>query len=61
MPLYNYKCAICGQEETRVAGLDDHMAVCVSCGGVMLRTDENLWGPYFKIQDAGSPFLQRLP
>jgi predicted nucleic acid-binding Zn ribbon protein len=47
MPLCEYGCLECRARETRVAGLDDHAAVCVVCGGVMLRTTEGLFQAYF--------------
>lgn len=56
MPFYEYQCVDCGNREPRVAGLDDHTAICMACGGLMLRLDEDLFGPYFDsaqaIQDA---------
>jgi hypothetical protein len=30
-----------------VAGLDDHTALCVDCGGIMLRVDEDIFQAYF--------------
>jgi putative FmdB family regulatory protein len=50
MPMYEYQCVDCSQREVRVAGLDDHVALCVECGGLMLRLDEDLFQAYF---DAG--------
>ena len=47
MPAYNYHCVACGAADLRIAGLDDHVAVCVDCGGMMLRTDDDLFAPYF--------------
>jgi len=47
MPTYNYQCVACGAADLRIAGLDDHVAVCVDCGGMMLRTDDDLFAPYF--------------
>lgn len=46
MPAYNYQCFTCGAQEEIVGGLDDHVAHC-TCGALMLRTDEDLFGPYF--------------
>jgi putative FmdB family regulatory protein len=40
MPLYEYQCVDCGQCDQRVAGLDDHFALCVACGGLMARLDD---------------------
>jgi len=47
MPAYNYRCVACGAADLRIAGLDDHVAVCVDCGGMMLRTDDDLFASYF--------------
>ena len=48
MPLYEYQCVDCGSRDQRVAGLDDHTAICVSCEGLMLRLDEDVFEPYFE-------------
>ena len=53
MPLYNYRCVDCGADDCRIAGLDDHVAVCVDCGGMMLRTDDDLFAPYFERLSGG--------
>lgn len=45
MPIYNYRCVDCGQEDTRLAGPHDHAALCTECGGLMLRTDIELFAP----------------
>ncbi|MHB9071972.1 MAG: FmdB family zinc ribbon protein [Desulfobaccales bacterium] len=47
MPIYEYQCLGCPAQDKRVAGLDDHTAFCIQCGGVMLRQDEDLLHPYF--------------
>jgi putative FmdB family regulatory protein len=47
MPIYDYKCVDCGGQDQRVAGLDDHTALCTKCGGLMLRLDEDVFLPYF--------------
>ena len=47
MPLYLYRCTDCNSEDQRIAGLDDHTALCSGCGGLMLRLDENLFKPNF--------------
>ncbi len=47
MPLYDYQCLDCGSRDSRVAGLDDHMAICSHCGSLMLRMDDDLFSPYF--------------
>jgi hypothetical protein len=51
MPLYEYACVDCKAQDQRVAGLDDHTALCLSCGGIMLRLDEDLFTPYFLSPD----------
>jgi len=48
MPIYDYQCVDCGDRELRVAGLDDHTALCHQCGGLMLRLDEDVFQPYFE-------------
>jgi putative FmdB family regulatory protein len=48
MPIYEYQCVDCSGQDQRVAGLDDHTALCTQCGGLMLRLDENLFQPYFE-------------
>ena len=48
MPLYDYQCVDCGSQDQRVAGLDDHTAICVKCEGLMLRLDEDVFTPYFE-------------
>lgn len=47
MPAYTYKCINCGVEEVRIAGIDDDTALCVNCGDLMLRLDEDIFRPYF--------------
>ena len=47
MPTYHYRCVDRNCEDQRIAGLDDHTALCSACGGLMLRLDENLFKPYF--------------
>jgi hypothetical protein len=47
MPLYCYRCMDCGCWDRIVAGIDDDAAYCIRCGGLMLRTSNNLLGPYF--------------
>ena len=46
-PLYRYHCVECHESEPRVAGLDDHTALCIQCGSLMLRLNDDLFGPYF--------------
>jgi putative FmdB family regulatory protein len=48
MPIYEYQCVDCGGRDQRVAGLDDHTALCTQCGGLMLRLDEDVFQPYFE-------------
>jgi len=48
MPLYLYRCIDCGTIDPRIAGLDDHTALCVKCGGLMFRLGDDLFAPYFK-------------
>lgn len=45
MPIYTYKCTDCGQEDQRIGGVDDHCALCLECGGIMLRLDADVWAP----------------
>ena len=47
MPLYSYECTDCHKREPRIAGADDHTALCVACGGLMLRLDLDVFEPYF--------------
>lgn len=48
MPIYEYQCVDCGRPDHRVAGLDDHTAICIHCGGLMLRLNEDVFQPYFE-------------
>lgn len=48
MPIYEYQCVDCRGRDQRVAGCDDHTALCVECGGLMLRLDEDIFRPYFE-------------
>lgn len=43
MPIYEYQCVDCTATDKRVAGIDDHTALCVNCGGLMLRLDEDVF------------------
>jgi hypothetical protein len=47
MPIYDYQCLYCGNCELRVAGLNDHMAICTQCGNLMLRSEEDFCWPGF--------------
>ena len=58
MPRYYYQCAHCQIRDTRIAGLDDDLAVCHWCGQVMLRLDLDLFGPYFG-EPAAAPGPQK--
>ena len=49
MPVYEYQCVDCGNRDERLAGLDDYTAICVQCGGLMLRLDEDAFTPYFAV------------
>lgn len=48
MPIYSYQCVDCFRQDSRVAGLDDHTAICSRCGSLMLRLDEDIFAPYFQ-------------
>jgi len=48
MPIYEYRCVDCHGLDQRVAGLDDHTALCTQCGSLMLRLDEDVFQPYFE-------------
>jgi putative FmdB family regulatory protein len=48
MPIYEYQCVDCIDRDQRVAGLDDHTALCSQCGGLMLRLDEDVFQSYFE-------------
>lgn len=45
MPIFEYICGDCGAKDKRVAGIDDRFAICVSCGGLMIRLDEDVFKP----------------
>jgi hypothetical protein len=47
MPAYHYQCVECQKREVRIGGVDDHLAICVCCGHLMLRLDHELFVPYF--------------
>jgi putative FmdB family regulatory protein len=55
MPIYEYQCVDCGGRDQRVAGLDDHTALCTQCGSLMLRLDEDVFRPYFEEASPQSP------
>lgn len=51
MPIYQYGCVDCRAVDQRVAGIDDHAAICAQCSGLMLRLDEDVFKPYFDNQE----------
>ena len=52
MPFYDYRCVDCGEKDHRIGGLDDSVAICQECRGLMLRLDAY---PFVKIfEDAES-------
>lgn len=53
MPIYEYQCMDCGGWDNRVAGMDDHTALCIECGSLMLRLDEDIFQQYF--EEVSSP------
>jgi hypothetical protein len=66
MPLYRYRCLSCNASDHRVAGLDDHVALCTECGDLMLRDDQDVFRPYFwpvsePDPDAVAPILTISP
>ncbi len=48
MPVYNYQCIYCQVTESRIGGVDDHLAICANCWGLMVRLDHDLFSPYFE-------------
>jgi hypothetical protein len=54
VPAYRYQCVHCQVQETRIGGEDDHCAMCVECGHLMLRLDLDYFGPYFSVQPSES-------
>ncbi|MGQ9920474.1 MAG: FmdB family zinc ribbon protein [Desulfobacca sp.] len=48
MPMYEYKCIHCQAEDERLGGLDDNTALCVECGNLMLRLNDDAFRPYFE-------------
>jgi putative FmdB family regulatory protein len=56
MPLYNYKCLDCHATDQRLAGLDDATALCVKCGGLMLRLDD----PFIHLWDDILPWIKEI-
>jgi predicted nucleic acid-binding Zn ribbon protein len=62
VPAYYYQCTHCQVTEGRIAGVDDHLAICAGCGHLMLRLDYDLFSPYFEgsANMAPQPALQSL-
>jgi predicted nucleic acid-binding Zn ribbon protein len=62
VPAYYYQCTHCQVTECRIAGVDDHLAICAGCGHLMLRLDYDLFSPYFEgsANTAPQPALQSL-
>ena len=59
MPVYEYQCVDCDGRDQRVAGLDDHTALCTQCGGLMLRLDEDVFQAYFEeIAESAKPEIK---
>lgn len=48
MPMYEYKCIHCQVEDERLGGLDDDTALCLECGNLMLRLNDDAFRPYFE-------------
>jgi hypothetical protein len=48
MPVYEYQCISCRTAEVRIGALDDNTAICMDCGDLMLRMDEDIFKPYFE-------------
>lgn len=47
MPAYEYQCISCLAKDFRIGGLDDKTALCMECGHLMLRLDQDIFRPYF--------------
>ena len=45
-----------GAQDQRVAGVDDHTAMCISCEGLMLRLNEDVFQPYF--EEVATPVIR---
>ena len=61
MPLYEYQCVNCGIRDDRIAGVDDHTALCVTCGSLMLRLDPDPFAAYFESSTDCPWFGQKQP
>jgi hypothetical protein len=53
VPAYRYQCVYCQLQETRLGGVDDHCALCVDCGHLMLRLDLDFFSPDLEVQPSG--------
>lgn len=62
MPIYDYQCIGCGERDQRLAGCDDHIAICAQCGSLML-CDEDVFWPYFEVFNTACEIIRwpRLP
>lgn len=38
---------MCQTRDTRIGGLDDHVAICNRCGHAMIRLDHDIFAPYW--------------
>jgi len=61
MPLYHYQCLDCQTRDQRLAGLDDHTALCACCAGVMLRLDADVFAPYFEAAGITGQRPEKVP
>lgn len=65
MPIYDYCCVDCGSRFRRVAGLHDITGLCLDCGGLMLRLDEDIFQHYFtsrlEAQEPSRPARTNFP
>jgi putative FmdB family regulatory protein len=57
MPLYDYQCVDCGAKDQRIGAIDDGCALCVACGGLMLRITD----PFINLWDDGETKCQKSP
>jgi len=57
VPAYYYQCTHCQVTEGRIAGVDDHLAICAECGHLMLRLDYDLFSPYFEASASPATLL----
>jgi putative FmdB family regulatory protein len=59
VPAYHYQCTHCQVTEGRIAGVDDHLAICAACGHLMVRLDYDLFSPYFEASASMVTSLRR--